>query len=699
MDIRIQNEFWNICFAGDHPLVTSLAFDASGQSRWCANLLKAGSPVSLGSPIAGIHGAQSGYFDASKQLHVSSSCSSFRISRPTDCELLVRDISYGSVHEQWRLRVVGARLVWKIEQRWISGTGVLDGFFPGLFFTAHAKWGEATVFQLWDRAASQDDFYGISAHLATEGSCSVSRRTRTEVGGWSIAKLLSHARPNGDLRVSVNKYLKKGELLNYMSFLAQGLSCEPEASLTIRGGESIQAEMTLEPVPPDTGLALDIDLRGDLQNVNAVNRRLFDTHVNCAIMADTRSWRFGNEPSGYVALLCQYMYSEMVKYGVMRGQLGQDCVNARQVLTEEVEQMAANLLSRGTIGSGYMSANALDLLPSFLLAMRDSLVTHGDRAIGEQLFPAAWLATRQLIDQLAQGHGMIFAPEERAHDYWDWIARNGRLTSVNVLVYMGLLAFGEMAKWLGRGPEYDAVKTHAQTIKNIFNEQFWSEERGFYADWIDSRGNAKFFLYAGPQLQAIVAGMAPPGRARKVVESIQRRRRELGQPWSACFSLQTNLFDAEEYSTMFRKFKSDQTRFGQTMNGGCLLSWNYYWIGALVTVGMIDEAIRSWSRVVGRFAATSLVEGSNFWDYSGQPSRTTFPQDELAAYEPFLSDQGLVSVALPRWLLGIELKLDGISVAPVLPPSEYPITLNLFHLGKEVAVEIPGLTPTRRGCD
>ena len=126
------------------------------------------------------------------------------------------------------------------------------------------------------------------------------------------------------------------------------------------------------------------------------------------------------------------------------------------------------------------------------------------------------------------------------------------------------------------------------------------------------------------------------------------------------------------------------------MNGGCLVSWTYYWVGALVAAGYVDEAIDAWRRVVHRFSETSLFEGCNYWDFAGRPSRTTPSTMELISYEPFLSDQGMVALALPRWLLGIEPRFDAITAQPVLPESAYPVTVKLQHLGNERSLHLTG---------
>jgi hypothetical protein len=185
-----------------------------------------------------------------------------------------------------------------------------------------------------------------------------------------------------------------------------------------------------------------------------------------------------------------------------------------------------------------------------------------------------------------------------------------------------------------------------------------------------------------------VVGLAPPDRARRVVEAIRRQRAARGPAWSDCFSLQTNFFDAQRHTTPYLDGNPEVTRFGQTMNGGCLVSWNYYWIGALVKTGRVEAAVAAWRAVVRRFGATSLVEGCNFWDSAGFPSRTTAADQPELAYEPFLADQGLVAVALPRWLLGIHPQLDQLRVEPVLSKASYPATVSIRYLGQRTRIYI-----------
>lgn len=689
--MELANGYWMVQLSSTHARIDSLSFDALGHGRYGDNLLKLSSPAHVDGIAAGC-GAQTGYCSNRGTMLLSATAGPARAERVGASELAVRDIRYGDVEEHWRLRLEHDRLVWTIEQRWGADLQLTDMLAPALFFAARSEYGEATVCQIWHTNTSQDDFYDGARLRLVEGAPPYSRRTARDKPAYCIAKLLSHARPNGDLRLSVTGHLKKGELLNVMSFLGQSLWCEPDAPcFGIAAGDRLVAEIVLQPIACETGspgCSLDIDLQGALREDVTTNRRFFDTHVNCGIMADTARWRFGNEPSGYVALFCLYMHAEMLKFGVPGAPLGPGTVDAQGVLALEVAEMARSLMSTGTVGPGYQANTSLDNIPSFLLAMRDLCVLTGDRDAAARMFPAAWIAARQLMQRLAQGDRMIATDRKRGNDYWDWIARDGRLTSINVLTYMALAAFREVARWLDRAAEHDLATEAAGALAERFNADFWAEDRGYYADWIGADGTAHFYLYAGPQLQAIVSGMVPPDRAGRVVDAIRRRRAELGPEWSGCFSLQTNFFDAQQHTTPYLDGDPEVTRFGQTMNGGCLASWNYYWIGALVKTGYVEEALEAWRAIVRRFGATSLVEGCNYWDYAGAPSRTTPADLPELSYEPFLADQGLVAAALPRWLLGIDPRLDQLRVEPVLPTAAYPATVSLQYLGKRTHIHL-----------
>jgi hypothetical protein len=140
------------------------------------------------------------------------------------------------------------------------------------------------------------------------------------------------------------------------------------------------------------------------------------------------------------------MQSELLKFGVPRGALGQDCFDAHQVLAREVRQLADYCAPSGTVGPGYLNDTALDQLPAFLLALRDSLLLSGDRTEAERVWPGACRAVKELEAMLERGGGLIFSARDNGNDYWDWIDRNGWIGYVNMLAHAGLQAFAETAR-------------------------------------------------------------------------------------------------------------------------------------------------------------------------------------------------------------------------------------------------------------
>src|SRR6185503_18695770 len=98
---------------------------------------------------------------------------------------------------------------------------------------------------------------------------------------------------------------------------------------------------------------------------------------------------------------------------------------------------------------------------------------------------------------------------------------------VNVLAWMALRATEEVAQWLGHKDEIPAIAAQADVVREKYDRDFSSEERGYYADWVDVEGVPRFYLYGPPQFMAICAGMISPDRARRVVDAVLARRKEL----------------------------------------------------------------------------------------------------------------------------------------------------------------------------
>jgi len=180
------------------------------------------------------------------------------------------------------------------------------------------SWGTATIFQLWT-GHGQDGFYSWSPPSARSSTIIPSRTVppQSQAYGPSQAHLPRRARRH--LRVDGTRTRQEGEVLNYMSSAAGAwvrVRCAPRKMAC---GEVETLSLVLEPEPGETGAR---SRRGGRRPRSGRTQReppLLRRHTaNCAILADTHEWRFGNEPSGYVAQFCSYMYSQIAPSGCPR---------------------------------------------------------------------------------------------------------------------------------------------------------------------------------------------------------------------------------------------------------------------------------------------------------------------------------------------------------------------------------------------
>jgi hypothetical protein len=263
-------------------------------------------------------------------------------------------------------------------------------------------------------------------------------------------------------------------------------------------------------------------------------------------------------------------------------------------------------------------------------------------------------------------------------DYWDWSQREGAVTYPNLLLFAALEAAAEVEQWL-REPEWARLaRDLAGALKVRLLDAFWDEDRASLAEAFSEQGRCNH-LYTAIQYLAITSGLLDEDRSRRVMATIDDRLSELGATWDT-FGVPTNLYDASVNMPTFPPGASDVVRFGHTMNGGRLLFWTYFEVGALVRTGHPE---RAWQRLVGifeRFRATSLLEGVNYWDYRGRP--------DLARLEPYLSDVALVTAAIPRWMLGITAQFDGIDLDPALTSGYEGGSITFDYRGQPVRIRV-----------
>ncbi|MCU0491421.1 MAG: amylo-alpha-1,6-glucosidase [Chloroflexaceae bacterium] len=154
--------------------------------------------------------------------------------------------------------------------------------------------------------------------------------------------------------------------------------------------------------------------------------------------------------------------------------------------------------------------------PQFAIACWDYLRWTGDLATIRQLFPVCREGMLELIPALSMpggyypiGDGMV----ER-------LGMGSRKLDSACYNVAGLLALAEMAEAL-HDPIAAACKERAQHLHAAFEQDWWMEHEGLYADSMHSDGPLQLDGHWTVVLPAQL-GIAPPERTQRILDSIER---------------------------------------------------------------------------------------------------------------------------------------------------------------------------------
>jgi len=408
------------------------------------------------------------------------------------------------------------------------------------------------------------------------------------------------------------------------------------------------------------------------------------------MVANTRDGYLGNEPDGYHATMVSWMHARALLFATEAKAVSSGPQwTTLGLMRKQLTNIAHATNVHGVVSSGYGAESALDTNSSFALFLHDYALTTGDRTFVRTVI----VAVRRALDSAPLRAGLtgglltgsLDAPEDQSDaviDYWDWLRRPGSVSYPNVLLIHALDCHAELERWIGNPGRASEYANAASDLRDRALGAFWDDNRGCLAE--SRLGNAQFHhLYTAVQYLAITSGFLDRTRAATVMDSLSARLAALPETWQSALAMPTNLCDASDLMPRFPPPANGVVEFGHTMNGGSLLSWAYFEIGALVTLDRVDEAWTRARAVFNRFESTALLEGCNYWDYRGRPGR--------ARLEPFLSDVGLVASVLPRWFMGVSPQL--------IASTSTPRSLRQVHAGcGSNTWEPPSKSTSNHGC-
>ncbi|MDT5017217.1 MAG: hypothetical protein QOD39_3377, partial [Mycobacterium sp.] len=618
------------------------------------------------------------------------------------------DIVYGARRETWKIELTedAPELSWEVHSEWTADVDLAECRTPGLWFAQRDDWGEPVLLQILDRSLIYSDPGRQSTRsVLVSGGLAATRAITAQKGQTVIAK--TYARTSDvDLKLQSTDYLQRGWMLNGWTWIGRSSRGPDQGPVNVAKGDTfVSGQLKIQVQDPTkSGDQLELEPMHHPALLRA--SRLFRTHANCAAIADARDGRTGNESDGYHAAMVSWMHALAFAFRRDRGGLaGALPWSGRDLFAEQVRGIARSADIEGRLHVGYASDTALDIGSSFVLATVEHLrVTH-DKNLASELLESLKDVLDSSVQRALTSGGLLSVNEapgphgdgvEPSHviDYWDWSRRHGAVIYPNLLLLCALRASADLARWLGDWERGVLRDRQADELSERIRSTFWDEETGTFAEAAGSKSMSSH-VYTANQYLAVTGGLLDRASAHELVTTVERLRNGLNLGAEG-FGPPTNLIDARESMPQFPAAADEIVQFGHTMNGGRLLSWTYFEVGALTATGYSELAWERLDAVLSRFGKTSLLEGVNYWDWRGRP--------DLARLEPYLADVVLAAAAVPRFFLGIRPDFEIVHVDP-RPVSALPggsvtfdyggatVTIGVAGWPDRPAVTVTGLNP------
>lgn len=90
---------------------------------------------------------------------------------------------------------------------------------------------------------------------------------------------------------------------------------------------------------------------------------------------------------------------------------------------------------------------------------------------------------------------------------YDIVGFGGQDGLVAALAVQAMRGLEELCSWLGNETGAARYRVLHRSGVRAYNDLLWDEERGHYADWVDTAGRRRFYLYHLPCV--IMVAIAP----------------------------------------------------------------------------------------------------------------------------------------------------------------------------------------------
>lgn len=327
------------------------------------------------------------------------------------------------------------------------------------------------------------------------------------------------------------------------------------------------------------------------------------------------------------------------------------------------------------------------------------LLKSGDKVLAEEISDEldAIIGKVTLFDP--DNDGLLESPQpgtpgSPSTSYNDCLSEGHKDGYLNAVACEAFSLYASLLEFLGKREKAAKYRLLAQKIIEAYNEQLWDDQKERYVAWIDVNGVSHDAWYTHVNFPAVVAGMVPENRLRRMMRSFINHPNH-----HRIFAAGVNLDPVVDGSM------HGGLEFGIWLNGGVLLgpaSMELYaralGLGGEGAWDMLKDLLVVWNR--NRLAQTPFRDwcrpkpllydkrltytGGNAWTWVDGKDATA------AGTEPYLADGGAILWALYTGVLGIRPDFQGISFVPHLPQALADTEVKIRLMGKNIGIRTRG---------
>ncbi|NSW79304.1 MAG: alpha-L-rhamnosidase N-terminal domain-containing protein [Chthonomonadetes bacterium] len=281
-------------------------------------------------------------------------------------------------------------------------------------------------------------------------------------------------------------------------------------------------------------------------------------------------------------------------------------------------------------------------------------------------------------------------------NYWDDIPFGHLSAYENIYFYASLHAMAEIESVVGdvvptgspapRPPGY--YRQLAQTVKRRYAETFWNDTAGRYIGCVDIHGNRHDYGFTYVNTEALAYGLGDPVKARRIYHWMEHEPTATGKPDTYFFEFapRVNTLDCSGWWYLEGKAEIPSQPFDtHCENGGAILYTSFFdlmarhrWLGADNAYG------RLWG-ILRRYDQPDRLCGGNPLYFGGKPYINGWA---VGTDIPF-PESGLVPTFFLYGFLGVDARVDGLHIAPLLPRSlSFAGVRNLFYRGLKLDLRV-----------